>query len=139
MPCHLLLMIVAMLSATPTLPEAGDMRKIQGQWRLVKVEANGEHRELPEVTVLVDRQLIFLLQDGHKVDPAVFRLGPEKQPKQIDLRAGTRTKLGIYEINGRLLRICFTAAESPSEENRPTDFATPAMGGRVLMEFERIK
>lgn len=148
MPGHILLMIVAMLTAAPTLPESGDMGKIQGRWRLVKGQVGETGIALGEFSKDVWHfkrdDLIAERPNGKTKDLGPFKLDETTKPKRIDFKffdgKTTHTRLGIYELlEGGRLRICFSSVVPPREELRPTDFTTPDFSGRILVEFEREK
>jgi RNA polymerase sigma factor (sigma-70 family) len=54
-----------------------------------------------------------------------FKIDPSKKPKEIDvtlhLKQGDRTLLGIYEIRGDTLKVCYYASRTG---RRPTEFST---------------
>ncbi|MFO0965528.1 MAG: TIGR03067 domain-containing protein [Gemmataceae bacterium] len=62
---------------------------------------------------------------GDAVYRCDFKIDPGQEPKQIDitlpLKKGDRTLLGIYEIKGDTLKVCYFASDTG---RRPTDFAT---------------
>jgi uncharacterized protein (TIGR03067 family) len=57
--------------------------------------------------------------------PCDFKIDPAKEPKQIDitlhLKQGDRTVLGIYEIKGDTLKVCYFASTTGK---RPVEFST---------------
>jgi uncharacterized protein (TIGR03067 family) len=54
-----------------------------------------------------------------------FKIDPGKEPKQIDitlhLKNGDRTVLGIYEIKGQMLKVCYFPSNTGK---RPAEFST---------------
>lgn len=144
---HLVLLIVALLPAASTPPPTGDMGKIQGRWLLMKAEISGDGGN-SNLVLSKDKwhfkgdALVAEHPTGGKTDFGPFKLDEKTQPKRIDFKFHdgkvTHTRLGIYELDGNRLRICFSSVVPAREENRPTDFTTPAFGGRMLGEFERI-
>jgi RNA polymerase sigma factor (sigma-70 family) len=56
--------------------------------------------------------------------PCDFKIDPSKKPKEIDitlhLKQGDRTVLGIYEIKGDALKVCYYASRTG---RRPTEFS----------------
>jgi RNA polymerase sigma factor (sigma-70 family) len=56
--------------------------------------------------------------------PCDFKIDPSKMPKEIDItmhqKQGDRTMLGIYEIKGDELKVCYYSNQSG---RRPTDFS----------------
>ena len=63
--------------------------------------------------------------------PCDFKIDPGKEPKQIDitlhLKQGDRTVLGIYEIKGDTLKVCYFHLNNG---RRPLDFSTK--GGQSI-------
>jgi len=57
--------------------------------------------------------------------PCDFKIDPGKEPKQIDmtlhLKKGDRTVLGIYEIKGDTLKVCYFGSNTGK---RPAEFST---------------
>jgi uncharacterized protein (TIGR03067 family) len=57
--------------------------------------------------------------------PCDFKIDPSKKPKHIDitlhLKKGDRTVLGIYEVKGDALKLCYFGSITG---NRPTEFST---------------
>lgn len=104
-------------------------------------------------------EMVTAFQSGHELDAAMARTGrrvttathtttyfgkqvflnaeytsdPSQSPKTIDLHAKGKTQLGIYEVDGDLLKICFAAPGNP----RPADFSTQAGDGRTSAVWKR--
>jgi uncharacterized protein (TIGR03067 family) len=71
----------------------------------------------------------------------VKTLDPTKTPKEIDIEVASGkykgvVYLGIYELKGDTLRICFAMPDRPV---RPTDFSAGKGSVRALSEFKREK
>jgi uncharacterized protein (TIGR03067 family) len=66
-------------------------------------------------------------------------IDPKQSPKQLDFAPpkGGAPVLGIYEVKGDELRVCFRQADS--KEGRPTAFATKGGSKLVLIVFKRQK
>ena len=84
--------------------------------------------------------------------PWRFTPDPAAGPKRIDFEgtrpAGPRgvagpdaaeryTRLGIYELDGDRLTLCFSAVEPVRAGRRPADFSAGPGSGRILVVFER--
>jgi uncharacterized protein (TIGR03067 family) len=71
---------------------------------------------------------------------ARYALDSSAAPKCIDyfITAGDgkgQTQLGIYEMDGELLRICYTAPGQP----RPTDFTAANGDGKTVTAWKKVK
>lgn len=116
-----------------------DREALQGIWRLVASEVKGRKDEKPPESALkFDGDEAYELKGGEKKDPAVYRLDPSKDPRQIDLipqsgeLKGT-TVQAIYEIKGDTLRLALGDAD-----RRPKAFV-PGEGVTVVLTFKREK
>jgi len=80
-------------------------------------------------------------QDGKVVvEWAVKKIDPTQHPKTIDIEVAAGAYkgvvyLGIYELDGDTLRICFTL---PDKRGRPTDFSAARGTVRAFSEFRRV-
>jgi uncharacterized protein (TIGR03067 family) len=121
----------------------GDKEKIQGTWRVVRFEVNGERPD--KEFIEGELKLIFTAEKfwTHVDDPDKqshkYKLDSTKKPKEIDIgsegKEETGALLGIYSFDGDLLRICYAS------KKRPTDFTTKAAKGdrQVLWVLKREK
>jgi len=78
-------------------------------------------------------------KDGKAISGA-FKVDATKKPKTMDMtpsegRYKDKTLLGIYELDGDTLKICFA---EPGKD-RPTDFTSKAGSGVVLAIHKREK
>jgi uncharacterized protein (TIGR03067 family) len=82
--------------------------------------------------------------------PFVWRytIDPFTEPKQIEFEGRRQIqpgvferylRLGIYEVEGERMRLCFSAVEPVHESHRPRDFSARPGSGRILIEFERTE
>lgn len=99
-----------LLSAAGARDDAkGDHEKIQGTWKVVSTEDSG--RKAPDEAIkdlkLVITQDKITYKFGDKTTKKSYKLDATKKPKWIDLTEGDRTTLGIYELEGDNLKICF--------------------------------
>jgi uncharacterized protein (TIGR03067 family) len=77
---------------------------------------------------------------GQVVVEATFAVDPSRSPGTIDytLTAGPdagKPQRGIYEFDGELLKICFSAPG----EGRPAEFASTPGDGRTFGVWKRAK
>src|SRR5258708_35962609 len=119
---------------------AKDLELLQGTWNIDTMAWGG--KSLPKELmngykfVFAGSKLtwdgaIGMQSNGGKVTaidgafPCDFKIDPGKEPKQIDitlhLTKGDRTVLGIYEIKGDTLKVCYFASKTGK---RPVEFST---------------
>ncbi len=121
---------------------AAAMGKLEGNWKLVRSEFNGNlgaGLERAKIGLFIEDGKIFWTQDGldrggQKGD---LTIDPSTSPKSIEVeitRGGNIGKkmLGIFEIKGNKLTICWG---EPGDEKRPKKFITKkAVGAGVRLE-----
>ena len=120
-----------------------ELKKFQGAWTVQSVEAGG--KELPidvfkgmTVTFEGDK---YTVKIGDKViQTATQKLDPSKSPKTLDVTVAEGPNkgavlLGIYEISGDTLKVCF----DPEGKKRPTEFKTAAGSQTTLAVYKRVK
>jgi len=125
-----------------------DQKAIEGTWQILSAYDSG--RQPPKkapvmLMVFAGNRFMFQYRDpesGPELVSGTFTLDPSLRPKSIDLlpqsggtvRPGTKW-LGIYELKGDRLRICFNESGAP----RPNRFASePNSPNDVLLELRRI-
>jgi uncharacterized protein (TIGR03067 family) len=124
------------------------MEKLQGVWELVESVREG----MPEKVSDLRSRLSFrgenfrFWQDtelGRQNDArGIFSLGDSKTPKTIELRFDLTpdsvigTTVGIYEIDGDMLRTCLSNMDSGI---RPTKFEAPKGSKLGIDVYQRIK
>lgn len=132
--------------AVATKAEAirADHLAIEGEWRAVSIEVNGNAvgaDALAKIVVENGRDGEWtLLVDGAEIAEGTSTIDPTVTPKTIDFKVSKgndagRETFGIYELSGKTRRICYA---EPGRQ-RPSDFSAPAGSGRVLAVFERIE
>lgn len=120
---------------------AKDLDLLQGTWNIDSMEWGG--KGLPK-ELMTGYKFVF---DGNKlswegaigiqsrsgkvsalddtVHPCAFKIDPGQDPRQIDitiqLKRGDRDLLGIYEMKGDTLKVCYGVGNTG---RRPTEFAT---------------
>jgi uncharacterized protein (TIGR03067 family) len=128
-------------------PKADDARKdveaLQGTWSMVSASIDGE--EVPEDQVRAGKLVVegdrYTATLGERTVPATFKVDASKGPRQIDFTytggpQGGQTVKGIYKIDGDRFVMC--RALRPGDD-RPTEFATGAESGLILVVWKRSK
>ena len=121
-----------------------DHLAIEGTWRAVSVEVNGNAvnpDDVKKITTENGRDGEWtLFVDGNEVADGTSTIDPTVTPKTIDFKTtkganAGQTTYGIYEMTGKTRRICYAEPGRP----RPADFSAPAGSGRILAAFERVE
>src|SRR5262245_26851471 len=118
-----------------------DLSELQGTWQLESLQTNAKSKvDVKKRTLFIGGEL-FLVRDGEKVLQAgVLRLTTSRSPRRIDVtvRQGQHadnTMLGIYELKGDTLKVCF----DPEGETRPAKFAPKEDTAHFLAVYKRAK
>lgn len=122
---------------------AKELEKFQGTWIFERVEGGGQ--EVPIVnfkgmTVTFEGDTYIVKEGVELVQKAIQKLDPSKSPKTFDVKVTQGTNrgmviLGIYEISGDTLKVCF----DPEGKKRPTEFKTQAGSQIGLVVHKRVK
>src|SRR5262249_45019185 len=117
-----------------------DLDKLQGTWKLVSGEQEGEAMaedglKAAKLTVTGDK---FSIKLGDFEGDGTQKLDPTKKPKTVDaVGTGGQTQgmtyLGIYEFSGDSLKQCYA---QPGDE-RPKEFTTKSGTGRFLFVWKK--
>ena len=123
-----------------------ELKALAGTWRPISAENNGykaSEEDLKGTLWIRDADGKWTLRRGTEtlVEWAVKQIDATKNPKTIDIEitAGAYkgvVYLGIYELDGDTLRICFALPDKPE---RPTEFSASKGSVRALSEFKREK
>ena len=145
---------VALISPPATLladapdPEVvkKELAKLQGTWRVVGVEENGQ--KLPEDklraakgTVVIDGDKHTLRYGDKSQGTVTVKVDPTTKPRQYDLVVpdkGGKDKLqfGIYELEGDTWKLCLNKSGAGG---RPTELSGKAGSGWVLVTLKKEK
>ena len=119
-----------------------ELKKFQGTWTFESVEAGG--KKLPAdqfkgITVTFEGDKYAVKKGDEVVEAATQRLDPSRSPKTLDAKVTDGSNkgaviLGIYEISGDTLKVCF----DPEGKKRPTEFKG-ASGSQTLVVHKRVK
>ena len=120
-----------------------ELKNFQGNWNIESSVTGGTEISADQLKGFI---LIFegdkhTLKFGDKVfQVGTLKLDPSKSPKTVDVTMtegpdkGT-TMLGIYEIDGDTLRVCF----DPQGKKRPTEFKSAAGSQNFVNVHKRVK
>jgi uncharacterized protein (TIGR03067 family) len=121
-----------------------DHKLIEGIWRIVSLEINGNKGGDDDVKKLsvvngVDGTW-SLRSDGTDLTKGTSTIDPTQKVKTIDLtptNGDDKGKVfqGIYELNENTRKLCI----APSGQARPTEFSSAPNSGHILVVFERDK
>ncbi len=124
---------------------ADDAKDLQGTWRIVSLEANGESKAPGEFE---GWKFVFEGDQAWHIKPEEtgpklrFKLDAARKPKTIDLivqEGDDKGKVapGIYELDRDRLRLCINIFGDPSY--RPAEFKTQDRDGAGFAVLERVK
>ena len=118
-----------------------ELNKFQGTWTFESVEAGG--KKLPAdqfqgITVTFEGDKYAVKKGDEVVEAATQKLDPSKSPKTLDAKVTDGPNkgaviLGIYEISGDTLKVCF----DPEGKKRPTEFKGES-GSQTLVVHKRV-
>jgi uncharacterized protein (TIGR03067 family) len=113
------------------------LEKMQGRW---KVETEVIEGKKTSAELLANTAILFkddnLIWEPKEDNPTVkIRLDPSKKPPTIDLIDGKNTALGIYQLDGDTLRICWEDFNS----GRARPKALKATKENRYLELKRAK
>ncbi|HMP01225.1 MAG TPA: TIGR03067 domain-containing protein [Gemmatales bacterium] len=122
-------------------PVSAEIAALKGNWKVTKMEANGE---TPPPGVIDHLQLVIndsaiTLKAGGRSENMSYQIDPKAQPKTFDMKPDAPEKkdvtvLGIYELSGDVLKLCWT-----TQTTRPTAFSAKAGENRIFLELARVK
>lgn len=137
------LLAIGLIAAAPQGNKGkSDQDLIQGTWKVSEAERDGMQ---PPQQFLDNFKVTF---KGDKAIPegapggkeASFKLDTDKKPRQIQITpteaAGPEKMVGIYEIDGDTLKLCFKRDNS---NEAPTEFSGKAGSGNMYMVLKRQK
>jgi len=132
MQVGVVLAAVFALNQVPAPVRANDQPKgreqLRGAWEVEKSEPRFEPKRL-----VFDGDKLTVVFDEKEKKQATIKIDPAAKPAQIDIIRDKEKSLGIYEVSGDTLRICF----SPRGEKRPAEFK--AGEGVILVTLKRQK
>src|SRR5262245_19831395 len=137
----------------PVAPPASDLDKLQGYWKPLQCDFQGQPQMptevMKQVTVVFDKSEYHLYFKEKELDkngnPVILRLAlanvaldANASPKSITFEFADgplkgQKRHGIYELAGNQLKMCYGPADKP----RPTKFESPANSGYFLETWAR--
>lgn len=148
-----LLVVGVLLAAIGAITSAGDSKddaikkdrkRIEGTWRVVSVEVNGnkaDDQDAKKLTVVNGSDGTWsLLSEGKEISKGSSTFNPSKKPKTLDFtptegEGKGKEHLGIYELGEKTRKMCF----APPGKERPTEFISTPGSEHILVTFEREK
>ena len=120
----------------PALRPRGHPDQFQGVWEIIELTIAGNPVPPRNTRMIFEGNSCKLASAGGVVVSMTFTLDPTTNPKHIDLTIFTPRRtpaLGIYELSGDELRICYSTREAP----RPTEFASHPNTNELLYRLRR--
>lgn len=128
-------------------------KRLSGRWRVDVFEWDGSRTTAKETesgsSDIFDSRWLFgltkaerVFADGDKSEYATYKLNFRATPKTIDIRFAESTLKGIYAVEAKTLKVCFSVRGDgkkllPGKEDRPVDFTTKEGSERLLLIFVR--
>ena len=126
-------------SASPVKFDVVKAPELEGEWAMVTCTVNGD--SLPASMAKYGKRVarnneITVSMAGQTILKARFTVGREASPKTIDyLHGNGDLQYGIYELNGKSLKVISSAPGQP----RPANFSTAKGDGKTLTEWKLVK
>ena len=120
-----------------------EVKKFQGTWTIESSKSGGKElpaNELKGLIVTFEGDKHTVKKGDEVIQVGTQKLDPSKSPKTIDVtmtegpNKGT-VMLGIYEINGDTLKVCF----DPEGKKRPTEFKSASGSQTFVNVHKRVK
>ena len=148
LPAILVLSIVSPASTQPKEKSAREeasrkeLQKFQGTWIVESQELDGKPAKTEEIkarTFFCGADVFLIRKGSELLQLGVQKVDPTKSPKTINATISKglyqgETMLGIYELDGDRLKVCFDI----EGQNRPREFKTSAKEGRFLAVYKRV-
>lgn len=141
--CLLLVAAVALFvgAAPREATEGDDLKKMQGDWMVVSMTANGikyPDEEAQSLFRTIEGNNYQISRYSKPFAKGTFKIDPAATPKTIDSSPATdpsKPLLGIYEFEGNAWRIC----NAPPGKPRPVDFEAKAGSGHTVTVWQPEK
>ena len=128
--------LILLSAATTVLSDdkgtaAAELAKLEGSWAFVSLESGGKPapaeslKEMKSIRLTIKGSTLTISRPGEAAREQTISIDATKNPQQIDITRGNdkgtkRTALGIYKIEGKILKIC----TDDSGTERPTEFTS---------------
>ena len=121
-----------------------DQKQIEGRWRVVALEVNGNkstEEDAKKLTVINGSDGTWsLCSEGKEMLKGTSTIYPTQKPKIIDFTPTEgdqkgQVHLGIYIMGEKTRKLCF----APPGKARPTEFSSTPGSDQILVVFEREK
>lgn len=131
------MLIIAALAAGQVAPDdTPDIQKLQGEWETAASVVDGKPmRALGQGMKIEGDQLNYLFR-GKVLTSGTIALDPKKKPKELTLTPsdpGKPDSIGIYELDGDVLKLCLSA------DSRPNAFESNPGDRRMFAVYKRKK
>jgi len=114
-----------------------DKKSLQGKWEVVSAVQGGKEVKVPKMCIVsFDGGNVTWTPKVGDFSEFSFALDASKTPKSLDLKSKGDAAVGIYELKGDDLKLCFFDGE-PVAKNRPRELAS--IEGTTLMVLKRVK
>jgi uncharacterized protein (TIGR03067 family) len=137
----------SLLAQPGTAKPKTDHDRLQGTWRVLDMVTDGKPNikqnpdDEADATFADDTMSLVAQPGAKKFREFTIKVDSTKKPKNIDLKVTEgvgkgKVALGIYELDGDTLKLCF-----PQDENvaRPTEFASTDGSRHVFLTMRRQK
>lgn len=120
-----------------------ELKKFQGAWTFESAVSGGMEApaaDLKGMTVTFEGDKFTVKNGDQLILAGTQKLDPSKSPKSIDVTVTEgmnkgAVMLGIYEISGDTLRVCF----DPEGKKRPTEFKSATGSQTFVNVHKRVK
>jgi uncharacterized protein (TIGR03067 family) len=119
-----------------------DLERMTGTWAVIEAENDGKAvpADVVKKMKLVQKQAEWTFYGDDEAVSGKDKLDPSKTPRAVDTlmtagRAKGKTVLGIYEIKGDTMKVCWAEPGRP----RPTAFTAQPGSGRHFLLLKRQK
>lgn len=144
--CTILLCCIVLFAQEPQIvvpaSTSDDVDLLIGTWKALYIEEDGEQapQDLLETIIFSFSKEKVVIQSSEKAIDVIYKLDSTKSPKHIDfiIQEQPAPILGIYNIDGDQLQMCFEA-QSGKNIGRPTKFDASADSQYVIFKLERKK